>query len=388
MSMLHRPFGSTGEEVSILGFGCMRLPVIDGDHEEIDVPLATDMLHYAIDHGVNYVDTAYPYHSGPKHGMPGASEGFVGEALAGGYRDKVMIATKQPPWLVESRKDMEEMLEGQLQRLRTDRIDCYLLHGINAEQFKRLVGIGVLGFLDDAKKRGKIRFAGFSFHDEGPAFAPIVDAYDWDFCQIQYNYMDLEYQAGTAGLAYAGERGLAVVIMEPLKGGRLAARPPAGVQALWDAASAKRSAVAWALRYVWDDARVSTLLSGMSTMDQVVENVALASEGLPASLSAEELAVIDQVRAAYRERTAVDCTACRYCLPCPEGIDIPFMFGLLNNVSLYGSVAEEKYVHDLETRFEKTALASSCSECEQCVEACPQKLDVPREMARVAETFE
>lgn len=388
MSMLYRPFGRTGERVSILGFGCMRLPVIDGDHEEIDVRLATEMLRYAVDNGVNYVDTAYPYHSGPKRGMPGASEGFVGEALDGGYRDKVMIATKQPPWLMNSRTDMEEMLEGQLERLRTDHIDCYLLHGMDGSQFQRLVGMGALEFLSDAKKQGKIRFAGFSFHDEGPAFAPIVDAYDWDFCQIQYNYMDTEYQAGEAGLAYAADRGLAVIVMEPVKGGRLAAKPPADVQDIWDEAPVKRTPAAWALRFVWDDSRVSTLLSGMSAMEQVVENVALANEAHPASLSAEESAVIEKVREAYRERTAVDCTACRYCLPCPQDIDIPMMFGFLNNVSLYGSLDEERFGHDLETGLGRTALASSCTECEQCVEACPQHLDVPRELAKVAEKFE
>ncbi len=265
MTMLYRPFGRTGERVSILGFGCMRLPILDGRHENIDVPLATEMLRYAIDKGVNYVDTAYPYHGAAMDGTPGASEPFVGEALQGGYRDKVMIATKLPPWLVKSREEMDEVLDGQLQRLRTDCIDCYLLHSLNAGQFKRMKELGALDFLDEAKRQGKIRFAGFSFHDEGAAFAPIVDAYDWDFCQIQYNYMDQEYQAGVAGLAHAYEKGLAVVVMEPLKGGRLAAKPPVSIQDLWDAASVRRTPAAWALRFVWDDPRVSVLLSGMGS---------------------------------------------------------------------------------------------------------------------------
>ncbi len=388
MSMLYRPFGRTGERVSILGFGCMRLPVIDGDHEDIDVLLATEMLHYAIDNGVNYVDTAYPYHSGPKRGMPGASEAFVGEALSGGYREKVMIATKLPSWLIQSRKDMEEILQGQLDRLCTERIDCYLLHGVNKAQFQRLKSLGALDFLNEAKRQGKIRFAGFSFHDEGPAFAPIVDDYEWDFCQIQYNYMDMEYQAGAAGLAYAADRGLAVIVMEPIKGGRLAAKPPASVQALWDSAAVKRTPAAWALRFVWHDARVSTLLSGMSTMEQVIENVALAFEGHPDSLDAEELAVIGEVQQEYLARTAVDCTACRYCLPCPEGIDIPKMFGFLNNASLYGSLDEERFGYELEVRTGQSAPASACAECEECVAKCPQQLDIPRELVKVAETFE
>jgi hypothetical protein len=388
VGMLYRQFGRTGERVSTLGFGCMRLPVIDGDHEEIDAPLATEMLHYAIDQGVNYIDTAYPYHSGPKRGLPGSSEPFVGEALAGGYRDKVMIATKLPSWLIGSRKDMDEILRSQLQRLRTDHIDCYLLHGVDAAQYQRLKGLGALDFFEEAKTAGSIRYAGFSFHDDGAAFAPIVDDYDWDFCQIQYNYMDLEYQAGAAGLAYAADRGLAVIIMEPIKGGRLAGRVPAPVQALWDEAPVRRTAAAWALRFVWDDSRVSTLLSGMSTMEQVIENVALASEGVAASLDAAELALIGRVREAYGARTAVDCTACRYCLPCPQGIDIPKMFGFLNNASLYGSVDEERFGYELEVRTGQTAPASACEQCEECVAKCPQQLDIPRELEAVVRTFE
>jgi predicted aldo/keto reductase-like oxidoreductase len=386
--MLYRPFGRTGERVSILGFGCMRLPVIGGSYGNIDMPLATEMLRYAIDEGLNYVDTAYPYHSAAFDGTPGASEPFVGQALADGYRDKVMIATKLPVWRVNARNDMDEILDGQLERLCTDRIDCYLLHGLNAGQFKRMSELGALEFLDKAKKQGRIRFAGFSFHDDGAAFAPIVDAYDWDFCQIQYNYMDLEYQAGAAGLAYAADRGLGVVVMEPLKGGRLATQPPPSIQGVWDAAPVKRSPAGWALRFVWDDSRVSLLLSGMSTMEQVVENVALASEGKPASLSAIEVMAIGKAQEAYAARTVVDCTACRYCMPCPEGIDIPKMFSLLNDASLFGNVAEERRGYEMEVGSGHSAAASACTKCGQCAEACPQQLDVPRELAGVAKTFE
>jgi predicted aldo/keto reductase-like oxidoreductase len=388
MSMLYRPFGRTGQRVSILGFGCMRLPVIDGHNDKIDVPLATRMLRYAIDRGVNYIDTAYPYHSAAFDGTPGASEGFVGETLTGGYRDKVMVATKLPVWRVKSRQDMEDILAGQLQRLRSERIDCYLLHGLDAAQFERVAGLGALEFLDDAKASGKIRFAGFSFHDEGPSFAPIVDAYDWDFCQIQYNYMDVDYQAGAAGLAYAADRGLAVVVMEPLKGGRLASPVPVPIQTLWDAAPVKRSPVGWALRFIWDDPRVSLLLSGMSTMEQVVENVELASEGYPGSLGAAESAAIEAAQKAYRERIVVDCTGCGYCLPCPQGINIPRFFSLLNNVSLFENVAEEQKGYGMDLGTGHSAAASACTECGQCAEACPQQLDVPREMAGVARTFE
>ncbi len=382
--MLYRDFGRTGERVSILGFGCMRLPVLDGRRDCIDVPLATEMLHYAIDHGVNYVDTAFPYH-GSSFESPGESEGFVGGALAGGYREKVLLATKLPPWAVESRADMDRILAGQLERLQTDSIDCYLMHGLGATAWSKLVDLGALEFMDAAKADGRIRYAGFSYHDDPPLFVPIVDAYDWDFCQIQYNYMDVDYQAGRAGLGYAAEHGLGVVVMEPLKGGRLAGRTPAAVQALWDSAPVTRSPVQWALRFVWDDPRVSLLLSGMSTMEHVVENVEIAGRAVAGSLSPAEHALIEQVREAYQARTAVDCTECRYCLPCPEGITIPLILSCVNNAALFDDLAAEMAAYKFGLGAGHTAPASACTECGQCEEACPQKIKVPEELAKAAQ---
>ncbi len=382
--MLYREFGRTGERVSILGFGCMRLPVLDGRRDCIDVPLATEMLHYAIDHGVNYVDTAYPYH-GSSFENPGESEGFVGGALVDGYRERVLLATKLPPWAVESRADMDRILAGQLERLQTDHIDCYLMHGIGSTSWPKLVDLGALEFMDAAKADGRIRYAGFSYHDDPPAFAPIVDAYDWDFCQIQYNYMDVEYQAGRAGLEYAAERGLGVVVMEPLKGGRLAGRTPGEVQALWDSAPVTRSPVQWALRFVWDDPRVSLLLSGMSTMEHVVDNVEIAGRAVAGSLSPVEHALIEQVREAYQARIAVDCTECRYCLPCPEGITIPLILSCVNNAALFDDLAAEMASYKFELGAGHTAPASACTECGQCVEACPQHINVPQELAKAVQ---
>jgi predicted aldo/keto reductase-like oxidoreductase len=388
MTMLYRPLGRTGEQVSILGFGAMRLPVIDGHRELIDVPLATEMLHYALDHGVNYIDTAFPYHGAGFDGTPGRSEGFVGEAVRAGYRDKVLLATKMPHWQVESREDMESILAGQLDRLRTDRIDCYLLHGMGAAPWKKLTELGVVDFLEAAKADGRIRFAGFSYHDDPPAFAPIVDAYDWDFCQIQYNFLDTDFQAGAAGLAYAAERGLGVIVMEPLKGGRLAPPVPASIQGLWDGHPVKRSPVEWALRFVWDDPRVSLLLSGMSTMDQVVQNVDLASDGEAGSLTAADGDLIEKVREAYLARTAVDCTRCRYCLPCPQGIDIPLVFSCVNNASFFDDPEGEKKGYSLEVDIKHTARASECSECGQCEDACPQHVEVIKELANASRMFD
>ena len=386
-AMLYRDLGKTGERVSILGFGCMRLPVLDGRRERIDVPLATEMLHYAIDHGVNYVDTAFPYH-GTSFERPGESEAFVGGALAGGYREKVLLATKLPTWVVGSRADMDRILAGQLERLRSEQIDCYLVHGLSAGSWAKMVDLGVLGFLDTARADGRIRYAGFSYHDDPPAFAPIVDAYDWDFCQIQYNYMDVDYQAGRAGLEYAAGRGLGVIVMEPLKGGRLAGRAPGEVQALWDSAAVTRAPVEWALRFVWDDPRVSLLLSGMSAMEQVVANVQIAAQGKAGSLSPGEHVLIGQVREAYQARIAVDCTGCRYCLPCPEGIDIPLILGCVNNAALFDDFAAELATFKFELGAGHTAPASACTECGQCEEACPQQLPVSQEMAKASQMLD
>jgi uncharacterized protein len=385
--MLYRPFGRTGEMVSILGFGAMRLPVVNNDYGEIDAGLATEMLRYAIDHGVNYVDTAWMYHfSSPT--SKGTSEGFLGEALSGGYRDKVLLATKLPLGQLKARADMDRILAGQLADLRTDHIDCYLLHGIGGATWERFKQLGVIDFLDAAKADGRIRYAGFSFHDDGSTFKGIVDEYGWDLCQIQYNYMDTDFQAGRAGLHYAAGRGLGVVAMEPLKGGRLAVAGPPEVQALWSRAPVERTPRGWALRFVWDDPGVSLLLSGMSTMEQVVENVALAAEGEAGSLSQEELALLREVSEAYRKRLRVDCTACRYCLPCPNGIDIPLVFAFLNDAALYDSTEEEKRIYGIETQVGTSARASECTECGQCADVCPQGIEVPQMMAECARVFD
>jgi predicted aldo/keto reductase-like oxidoreductase len=367
----------------------MRLPILDGRPERIDIPLATQMLEYALDQGVNYVDTAYPYHGASFDGTPGMSEAFTAGVLnAGGYRDRVLLATKLPLWLVEERKDMDRILDDQLRRMQTDRIDCYLLHALSGETWQRLVGLGVREFLDAAKADGRIRYAGFSYHDDPACFAPIVDDYDWDLCQIQYNFMDVDFQAGAAGLRYAAERGLGVVVMEPLKGGRLASPVPEAIQTLWDTAPVRRSAVEWALRFVWDEPGVSLLLSGMSTMEQVVENVALAAHGSPGSLTAEERELIARVRDAYKARTAVSCTGCGYCLPCPSGINIPLVLSCVNNAALFENVAGERIGYNIEVALGHSAKASDCTECGQCESVCPQKVQVIAELANAARMFE
>jgi uncharacterized protein len=364
--MRYRPFGGLGYDVSALGFGCMRLPTVDG---KIDEDHATRMLHYAIDHGVNYLDTAYPYHGGE-------SEPFVGRVLRGGYRERVHLATKLLCRSVHAPDDFERLLTEQLGRLQTEYLDVYLLHGLNRERWERVRDMGVLRWLDGVRSSGRVGAVGFSFHDTFPVFQEIVDAYDWQVCQIQYNYMNEEFQAGTEGLRYAASKGLAIVVMEPLLGGKLASAPPA-VQSVWDSAPARRTPAEWALQWVWSHPEVSLVLSGMSAMSQVEENVDSAGRSGPGGLSSEDLRVIERVRDTYNSLSAVPCTSCGYCMPCPNGVDIPRTFTILNNGVMFGNMEEarRRYTHLLSDQSPEI-LASSCVQCRQCEEECPQGIPI------------
>ena len=382
--MLYRQVGKTGQKLSILGFGCMRLPIIGGKTHLIDKEKAQAMVDYAIRNGVNYFDTAYMYHSEVPF-QAGMSEVFLGQALKR-ERGNIHLATKLPSWLVASRADMDRFLDQQLERLQTDQIDFYLVHGVSGEMWKKMSQLGITGFLDAALADGRIKHAGFSFHDDAPAFKPIVDAYDWSFCQIQYNFMDEDYQAGRAGLEYAASKGLGVIIMEPLRGGGLTARLPEEVQAVWDKARVKRTPAEWALRFVWNRPEVSVVLSGMSEPSQMEENVRLANQGLANSLTARELALIQEAKTIYQARTRVLCTGCGYCLPCSHGVSIPANFLQLNNLSIYRDrrAAEFFYFHILK----EDQRASHCEECGQCLELCPQHITIPEMLKEVVREFE
>ena len=339
-NMHYRKFGNLDFQASILGFGCMRLPLLeDGDSSHIDEPEAISMIRYAIDNGVNYIDTAYPYHQGK-------SEFLVGKALQNGYRDKLKLATKLPVSRCQSYEDFDRFLNEQLDKLATDHIDFYLLHGLSKNTWEKAKKLGIELFLKKALADGRIRYAGFSFHDEFKVFKEIVDAYPWTFCQIQYNYMDTEFQAGTKGLKYAAEKGLAVIIMEPIKGGKLAKKPPQSIIELWDQSAVKRTPVEWALSWVWNHPEVSLLLSGMSTSDQVKENLRLASSAQPNALSSEELLLITQVKKQYQSLTKVDCTACGYCQPCHSGVNIPRNFSLYNDATIYDDFAASRFAYN------------------------------------------
>jgi predicted aldo/keto reductase-like oxidoreductase len=377
----YRSFGKKLDwQVSALGFGAMRLPIIGNDASKIDEQEATRMIQYAIDQGVNYVDTAYVYHRGN-------SETFLSKVLRDGYREKVRLATKMPTWQVKSEQDMDAFLDTQLKRLDLDHVDFYLLHGLNGERFQKLKELNVLGWAEKKMEQGKFEHLGFSFHDEYEAFKKIVDSYDgWTLCQIQYNYVDAKYQAGTKGLRYAASKGLAVVIMEPIAGGRLAFNPPTEVQEIWDHAEAKRSLAEWALTWVWNHPEVSVVLSGMSTMQQVAENVESADHSGPNILSKKELQLITKVAKKYKALGFVGCSGCRYCLPCPEGVKIPDIISLYNEYYVQSDKDEvkKKYWEHITPESQ----AKRCKRCGTCEQLCPQHLPVKDIMSRVAMIFE
>lgn len=361
--MRYRSLGRLDLQVSALGFGCMRLPTL-GSSAEINEAEASRMLAYAIEHGVNYFDTAYGYHGQN-------SERFLGRFFkSNGYRDRVILATKLPCGEVHEHSDFDRLLNEQRAKLQTEHIDCYLLHGLRHERWEMVRALGVREWLHSAQADGRIGHLGFSFHDTIEAFKAIVDDFDWDFCQIQYNFMNESYQAGAEGLRYAASKGLGVVVMEPLLGGRLA-DPPDPVRALWEQAPVKRTAAQWGLLWVWNHPEVSLALSGMSTLEQVQENVATAEHAAPHVLTADELALIAQVRACYESLCPAPCTACEYCMPCPNGVHIPRNFGNLNRGVMYNWLqgAREAY-----SRLEEGQRASACIQCRECEPKCPQNI--------------
>ena len=372
--MQYRTFGKLDWKPSALGFGAMRLPTIDDDPAQIDEAEATRMVRYAIDHGVNYVDTAYPYHREN-------SERFLGRALQDGYRERIRLATKMPCWKIEGPGDFDRYLDEQLEKLQTDHIDLYLLHSLGEKHWPQVRDQGVLPWAEKALAHGRIGHLGFSFHDTYDMFQEIIDATDlWTFCQIQYNYMDVEYQAGTKGLKYASDKGMAVVIMEPLRGGRLTKRVPPPVQEIWDRAQVKRTPAEWALHWLWNQPEVSVVLSGMSTIQHIEENVESAGRFSPGSLTSDELALYDQVREAYKALSPIPCTDCKYCLPCPNGVNIPRVFDISNDLMMYGDEDRAQMFYDAFMKAEERG--DQCIECGECLEQCPQNIEIPDWLAK------
>ena len=371
--MKYRKLGKLDWKVSVLGFGAMRLPLADKETQKVDEPEAIRMMRYAIDQGVNYVDTAYPYHQGK-------GEGIVGDALKDGYREKVRVTTKMPVWLVEKAEDFDRYLKEQLERLQMQKLDFYFLHGLTGERWAKVRDLGVLRWAEKAMAKGRFDHLGFSFHDNFEAFKQIVDAYDnWTSAQVQYNYMDVDNQAGRRGVEYAAGKGLAVIVMEPVRGGQLA-NPRGPVAGVWERAATKRTPAAWALSWVWNQPEISVVLSGMSTMEQVVENVVLAGKARPGMLKPEELKLIDQAREAYKALAPIPCTGCRYCMPCSTGVEIPDIFEMYNEAMIYEDPREARWMYG---RLKEEQRANACVQCGECAEACPQKIDIPGWLEKV-----
>ncbi|NHJ25476.1 MAG: aldo/keto reductase [Candidatus Lokiarchaeota archaeon] len=404
--MKYRKMGSLDWDVSALGFGAMRLPVIPIKDEKtgemiykVNEEEAIKMIRYAIDNGVNYIDTAYPYHNGE-------SEVVVGKALKDGYREKVHLTTKLPMWQVKNTEDFEKFLSEQIQRLQTNP-DIYLFHGLNKSRLEKIKELRLIKKMEEAREEGLIKYIGFSFHDNVEVFKEITDYYDWDCCQIQHNYLDINYQAGTEGLRYAGKKGIAVIIMEPIRGGKLAipenkleTRPE--IKNILEKSQSKRSMPDWALQFLWNQPEVSVVLSGMSTMQHVIENVESANNSGIKILNEDELATISELREAYEKYTYVPCTSCGYCLPCPNDVGIPGVLRLLNEVYYWGEQGKQRISYfynnmaktkeEIETKRENgdeyEGAAVLCVQCGECLDKCPQQIEIPEMMLKANAIFE
>ncbi len=379
--MLYREMGKTGDRLSILGYGCMRYPQKNG---RIDEERTERQIIQAIEQGVNYFDTAYVYHGG-------RSESILGRILSKGYRDRVKIATKLPPYMVHSDKDMENILQNQLKRLCTDHIDYYLLHALNdMEGWNRLKRLGIREFIEKAKKDGRLVHIGFSYHGDKGDFKKIVDDYAWDFCQIQYNYIDEYVQAGKEGLEYAAAKGLGVVVMEPLRGGSLVGKMPREVQKIWDSAEHKRTPAEWALRWIWNHPEVSVVLSGMNEEAHIDENIRIASDAVPQSLSAGELKLFDRAKEEFGRLMKVGCTGCSYCMPCPAGVDIPSCFSYYNSKHFFNNrhVKFQYMAFTGGVSGGKPSDASLCVDCGKCEKACPQHIPIRQNLKEVRSEME
>ncbi|MDR1314820.1 MAG: aldo/keto reductase [Deltaproteobacteria bacterium] len=383
-----RAMGRTGDSASILGFGCMRLPLKGPKPSDIDYDLATGMLRSAIDRGVSFVDTAYVYHSPGTLDSPGESEAFLSQALKGGYREKVSLSTKLPLWFVNSRADMDKYLDVQLKRLDAGRIDYYLAHGLGASMWPKMKALGLLDFFRDAVKDGRIKYPAFSFHDEYQVFEDVVKGFDWALALVQYNYLDRNYQAGTAGVKLAAERGVAVAVMEPLRGGFLVRHLPEEAKAKLASIRPEWPMAAWAFNWLWSQPEVSVVLSGMSDQAQVDENVLAAQAFKPGLFGEAERKAIDGVTEYFEGRTKVDCTACGYCMPCEEGVDIPLNLGFYNQYHLFDAdEARERCRFVYGFSVDKGVMASRCADCGKCVEKCPQHIPIPEFLKKTDAIF-
>jgi len=378
-----------GDELGILGYGCMRFR---RKHGTIDLKTAERQLMSAIDAGVNYLDTAYLYTG---------SEKALGEILSQSddgktRRSRVKIATKLPHMMVKSKSDISRIFNASLKRLQTDHIEYYLIHNImKMSDWERMKELGIQDFIDENKANGTIKNIGFSAHSSLFDFKSVIDDYDWDFCQIQYNYVDENFQAGVQGLKYAAKKGIPVVVMEPLRGGMLINKlPPAAgkiIDEYRDSSGKKRSPAEWALRWLWNQPEVSLVLSGMNEDEQITENINVASESTPGCMSDDDLAMIESVKNVLKKEIQIDCTGCAYCMPCPYGVDIPQCFSLYNAKKIFkgGISADFRYLFNTAGGKKlKPGWASACKKCGACEKKCPQKLPIVDDLDIVAHSME
>lgn len=379
--MQNRLIKKTGDEISPLGFGAMRLPLKNG---KVDRELARKQIYHAIDNGINFIDTAYLY---------GDSETFLGEILQGEYRDKVKLCTKLPSINVRKYEDMENILDEQLKRLQRDSIDYYLIHAVDLKTINRLLKKDLLKFISKAKADGKIKHVGFSYHGPKEEFELLVDGYDWDVVMVQYNYFDDNVQASTEGIEYAASKGMGIFVMEPLKGGILAGKMPGEAEEIFRKANPNKSNAQWALEWVLNNRNVTCVLSGMNSIDQIDENIAVAEKITPLSLSLEEMETIEYVKRVIRNSLKINCSTCGYCMPCPQGVNIPECMKIYN----------EKYLFEHKGLFNQSFMdyyqyvggimgnegnAGKCNGCGKCLRKCPQKLDIIEELKKVKKEFE
>lgn len=370
--MFKRKFKNTDLEISLLGLGCMRFPTIkSGDKDIIDEVKSQEIVDYAYTHGVNYFDTAYPYHQGE-------SEIFIGKALKKYPRDSFNLVSKLPMWLIKEEADLEKYFNEQLKKCQTDYFDFYLCHALSAERFETIKKFSIFEFLCKKKDEGKIRHIGFSFHDTPEVLAEIASAYPWDFAQIQLNYLDWELYKSKEQYEILAERNIPCIIMEPVRGGVLAS-PCEESNEIFKAARPNKSVASWAIRYAATLPNVLTVLSGMTTLEQVVDNVDTMSNFEP--LSKEDYEIINKALSAYKKANTIPCTGCRYCMDCPAGVDIPKVFKLYNDyaVSKYKSEFKDAYL-----ALSKDNRAHNCVNCKVCMSQCPQKIQIPDEMSKIA----
>ena len=379
--MQYRLIKKTGDEIFPLGFGAMRLPLKNG---KIDRQKAKELIYHAIDQGVNFIDTAYLY---------GDSETFLGEILQGEYKDKIKLSTKLPTINVRKYDDMEEILAEQLKRLQRDSIDYYFIHAVDLKAMNRLFKKDLAKFLKKAQSEGRIRHVGFSYHGPKEEFPSLIDAYDWDVVMVQYNYFDENIQASVEGIEYAASKDMGIFIMEPLKGGILAGKMPGEAEEIFKKANPNKSNAQWAMEWVLNNRNVTCVLSGMNSFEQLDENLEIAHKTTPLSMSFEDLETVELVKRVMRNSLKINCSTCGYCMPCPQGVNIPECMKIYNEKYLFNhkgfiNPSFMDYYQYVGGIMGSSGNAGKCNGCGRCLRKCPQKLDIVSELKKVKKEFE